>query len=131
MSKENLELVRQGYASWTAHRSLDFDLLDADIEWNPTTLLDGGVVRRGHDGVRNWFRQMDEIWEDMWWDVERLHDAGAQVVAITRAHTRGRGSGAITEIRMATVWTISHGKAVRLETYMDPAQALVAVGLSE
>jgi ketosteroid isomerase-like protein len=55
VSQENVELVRQGYASWVAHRSLDFDLLDQDVEWNTATLLDGGVMLRGHDGVRDWF----------------------------------------------------------------------------
>ena len=79
----NVELVRKGYDSWLARRSLDFDLLDAEIEWRTADLLDGGVVLHGHEGVRKWFRQMDQIWEDMWWDVERLDDVGDQVLAIS------------------------------------------------
>jgi ketosteroid isomerase-like protein len=131
MSQENIDAVRRGYDSWRDRRSLDFDLLDLNIEWRTADLLDGGVVLHGHEGVRNWFRQMDQIWDDMWWDVERLGDAGDQVVAITRAHARGRDSGAMTELVIGTVWTIRDGKAVRVETYMDPADALEAVGLSE
>ena len=131
MSQENIEAVRRGYDSWRNRRSLDFELLDPDVEWRTADLLDGGVVLRGHDGVREWFRQMSEIWDDMWWDVERLNDVGDQVVALTRAHARGRDSGAMTELVIDAVWTIRDGRAVRVETYMDPADALRAVGLAE
>jgi ketosteroid isomerase-like protein len=131
MSQANVDLVRAGYASWVAQRTVDFDLLDPDIEWRTADLLDGGVTLRGHEGVRAWFRQMDNIWDEMWWEVEHLHDVGEQVVAITRAHARGRDSGAVTELTIGTVWTVRNGKAIRVETFMDPAAALAAVGLSE
>ena len=32
---------------------------------------------------------------------------------------------------MGTVWTIRDAKAIRVETYLNPADALEAVGLSE
>jgi ketosteroid isomerase-like protein len=131
MSQENVNAVREAYESWTAHRSVNFDLLDPEVEWNTASTLDGGVVLHGHDGVRDWFRQMDAIWDDVWWDVERLHDLGDRVLAITRATARGRESGAMVEMMIGTIWTLSDGKVVRVETYMDPAQALDAVGLSE
>jgi ketosteroid isomerase-like protein len=131
MSRENLEIVRQAYESWSATRSLNLDLLDPEVEWNTANTLDGGAVLHGHEGVREWFRQMERVWEDMWWEIERVHDLDDRVLAITRATARGRGSGVAVEMRIATVWTLKGGKVTKVETYMDPDDALEAVGLSE
>ena len=128
MSQQNLEAVRSAYDAWNTDRSLKFELLDPEVEWNTATTLDGGAVLHGHEGVQEWFGQMKRIWEDMWWEIERLRDLGDRVLAVTRATARGRGSGVPVEMTIATVWTFRDDKVIKVETYMDPEDALEAVG---
>ena len=54
-----------------------------------------------------------------------------EVVVFLRFRGRARGSDAELEAPMAHVWTIRDGKATRLRQFLDRAQALEAVGLSE
>ncbi len=128
MSQQNLDAVRSAYDAWNTDRSLKFELLDPEVEWNTASTLDGGAVLRGHEGVQEWFGQMERIWEDVWWEIERLRDLGDRVLAVTRATARGRGSGVPVEMTIATVWTFRDHKVIKVETYMDPEDALEAVG---
>ena len=73
-----------------------------------------------------------EAFEDYRPLIERLIDAGDQVVTLAIESGRGRGSGAeVQSARTAHVWTLRSGKAVRLDLYNDRAKALKALGLEE
>jgi hypothetical protein len=64
--------------------------------------------------------------------VEELIDAGDQVVSVGTSHARGKGSGVVVDVEhAATVWTIRHGKIVRVALHKSRAEALDAVGLWE
>ncbi len=59
-------------------------------------------------------------------------DAGDKVVTLAIEHGRGRASGATVEARRtAHVWTMRANKAIRVDLFLDRAQALEAAGLSE
>ena len=62
---------------------------------------------------------------------EELISVDAKVVALVRRVGRGKTSGAQGEISMAMVWTVRDQAITRLEFFLDRAQALEAVGLSE
>ena len=64
---------------------------------------------------------------------EKFIDAGDdRVLVFSREGERGRGSGAeVVTQPTAHVWTIRNGKAIRLSSYWERADALEAVGLSE
>ena len=64
--------------------------------------------------------------------MEELLDADDKVVTLAIEHGRGRASGATVEARRtAHVWTMRANEAVRLDLYLDRANALAAVGLRE
>jgi ketosteroid isomerase-like protein len=76
--------------------------------------------------------QVYEAFEDYRPEVEDLLDAGDKVITLAIEHGRGRGSGARVEARRtAHVWTMRTNKAIRLDLYLDRAEALEAVGLGE
>ena len=76
--------------------------------------------------------QVYEAFEDYRPEVDELLDAGDKVVTLAIEHGRGRASGATVEARRtAHVWTMRANKAVRLDLYLDRANALAAVGLRE
>jgi ketosteroid isomerase-like protein len=62
---------------------------------------------------------------------EELIPVDDKVVALVRWIGRGKTSGAQGEITMAMVWTVRDQAITRLEFFLDRAQALQAVGLSE
>jgi ketosteroid isomerase-like protein len=77
------------------------------------------------DALANWAGQ----WEDFHQDVERIIDAGDQVVGLVCHHGRGKQSGAPVELRLGYVHTIKDGKSVRWEMFGTWSEALKAAGL--
>ena len=132
MSEENVEAVRRGYAAWL-EGGVDaiIPLLDPEIRWSQDPSFPGAKTYVGHEGVREWDAWLDESFEERRVEVERLIDGGDRVMALVVVHTRGRGSGAETRTPMAHLWTLRNGMGVRVQFYLDRAEALEAAGLSE
>jgi ketosteroid isomerase-like protein len=62
-------------------------------------------------------------------ETDRFVDAGAPVVAVGTVPGIGGGSGADVRVPIAFVCTLEDGKIVRVEEYLNPSEALAAVGL--
>jgi ketosteroid isomerase-like protein len=108
--------------------------LDPEVEWHPALLasLEGRpTVYRGHEGVREWFRDIEELFEELQTEFSEIRDLGDRLIAIGTIRTRGRASGAKTESPIAYVTEYKDGKAIRIWTYLDPKEALEAAGLRE
>ena len=135
MSQENVEIIRRMYQRWLQQDPALFDAFDQDIELHPDPAADWVGVNdtyRGHDGVRRYMAQVYEAFEDYRPEVEDLLDGGDKVVTLAIEHGRGRSSGAAVEARRtAHVWTMRAGRAIRLDLYLDRAEAFEATGLSE
>ena len=50
---------------------------------------------------------------------------------MTRVTGRGRGSGVAVDQRFVQVWTLRDEAVTRIESYLNPAEALEAAGLPE
>ena len=136
MSEENVEIFRRSDEAFNAG---DIDawleeFIDPEIEWHsalPGLLTQGGTVYRGHDGVREMLREIADVLDAITPEYSEIHDAGDRVVAIGRLHTRGKASGAETDVPFALVGDYRDGKTVRVRTYLNAKEALEAAGLSE
>jgi ketosteroid isomerase-like protein len=107
---------------------------DPDVEWHPAMLasLEGQpTVYRGHEGVREWFRDMEEAFGDLQTEFSEIRDLGNRIFAIGRIRTRGEASGAETESPIAYLVEYKNAKATCIRTYLDPKEGLGAAGLSE
>ncbi len=134
MSQENVEIVRQIYEAAAGHNAERiFALYDPDVELDASCLeavwMSG--VYRGHQGLRDFFREWNEAWEGVDYSYEELIDAGAQVVSIVTRHAVGRASGIELERPFALVWTVRNARVVRVEWFLSRAEAVEAAGLSE
>ena len=132
MTSTNVEFVRRGYQLFNEGRLEDaLEGFDPDIEWSgPDLLPEGDRVYRGPEGVAQFWGAWREIFDDFRIEIEEMIDAGDRVVAMVRVSGRGKDSGAqVATPSFPHVWTIAHGKAVRMEMLPDRATALVAVGL--
>jgi len=131
VSQENLALIRRCVtARDPGSYAAVARLIDPEVVVDLSVRPDGRVYRgrrKAFEALRSWV----DRWEDYSYEVERLIDAGDQVVVLFRETGRGKESGVASEIVGATVWTVADGKVVHTKTYTDRREALEAVGLSE
>jgi ketosteroid isomerase-like protein len=131
MSQENVDRLR---AVWDAWNQGDFDLsmLDPEVIFEETVLPDeAGETYRGHEGVLRAWRRWTEAWEEFTTELEQIVDAGERLVVICTVHLRGKHSGAPVTLRYAYLYTLRDGKVIHIRSYLNPADALEAAGLSE
>ena len=136
MSQENVGVVRLVYEAVARRDTASvLALYDPDIEIDssriPEAQLTGRSVIRGHEALRELFREWSEAWESVEDDCEELIDAGERVISVVVRRGRGRASGAETTALRVCVWTIRDGKVLRVVWFPTREEALKAVGLSE
>lgn len=125
MSRGNVEIVEEIHRRLNARESTR-GLVDENLEYvNPPDAIETGTLH-GHSALR----KVLEVYPDFRFDVERVVDAGDDVVVVGLV-TATSPSGVPTEDRQVYVWTVKHGHAVRFRWFRDSAQAFQAVGLDE
>lgn len=133
MTEENVDIVRAAFdATQRRDRDAFRRLYHPDIEWEDVGRLWGDWgTRRGLDDLRDAFLTYFAAWEQPAFELERIVDAGDQVVAFVRASGRGRESGLVIDQVIPQVWTLRSGRVVRVRAYREEAEALEAAGLRE
>ncbi len=135
MSQENVEAFKRFLDAYN-RRDVEAMLegLDPEVEYHaalPMLLGGEATVYRGHEGVRRLFGEIYDAFDEIHVWYSEVRDLGDRVVAIGHIRMRGKGSGAETESPAAVVIDNRDGKAVRVQTYLDPQEALDDTGLSE
>jgi ketosteroid isomerase-like protein len=142
MSEENVKLARDVFLAASRGGALDaldqdaleraFKLFHPEIEIREDPRFPEAGVFRGQNAVRSYFAQFTEQFDEFRFDFEDVLDAGGdRMVLLFHLHGRGKDSGAVFEERPAWVQTIRDGRVVRIEAYLDRADALEAAGLRE
>jgi ketosteroid isomerase-like protein len=131
VSRENVEAARR-ILDALSRREVDelLNLSRPDARWRSffAAFLEGGEYQ-GHDGLRQYMRDLREAFEYLRADVRDLLDAGDLVVGLGTIHYRGRGSGVETESAAGWVFRFAEGKLLQFRAFRDPEQALERVGL--
>jgi ketosteroid isomerase-like protein len=135
MSQENVHAFKRGLEAGNRGdvETLQ-EVLDPEVAWHSALhALMGGeaTVYRGHDGVRELFRDLNEAFGEMHIEISEIRDLGERLVAIGRTRVRGKASGADVESPIAFVTEVKNGKTISIRGYLDPKEALQAAGLSE
>ena len=135
MSQENVEIFKRAF---DAINRRDAEALvaelDPEVEWHPAILMAIGgkqTVYRGHEGVREWLRDLYETLSEFQAEYPEIRDLGDRTVAIGCVRARGRASEVEIESPHATVAEFKNGKGIRIRTFLDPKDALESVGLRE
>ena len=128
-----MEIVKRSFAA-IASGDLDglLSLYDPAVQFSPLTgtrVESGGY--RGHQGVRDYFAEIDEIWDEMRPHADQVRTVGDQVVVIGGCAVRGRASGAVTDAPLAWVITLRDGKITSHRGFRTADEALEAAGLRE
>jgi ketosteroid isomerase-like protein len=129
VSMEAMAVVEQFTAGLAEGGEVRWDLIDPDIDIVDHDIPDADNYR-GHAGLRKWLQDWGSAWES--WEVEagELIDADGFVVAVFTMVARGKGSGASTRRRNATVNTVRNGRVSRIDYYTTEEEALAAAGLA-
>jgi ketosteroid isomerase-like protein len=137
MSEENVEVVRQLYDAYERDDlATVYSIFDEEVEWDiaRSPLADLGLapIYRGHEGVRQFWREWFAVWGRVEFSYDEFIDAGEKVLVVLRQRMRGKLSG--IELSMDSyvqAWTLSEGKVARMEFFPTREDALKAAGLSE
>jgi ketosteroid isomerase-like protein len=135
MSLENVEAFKRGLEAGNRDDvETLLEELDPEVEWHSALhALMGGeqTVFRGHDGVREMFRDLNEAFDEIHIEISEIRDLGDRLVASGRTHARGEASGADVESPIALVTEFNNGKATSIRAYLDPKEAFEATALRE
>jgi ketosteroid isomerase-like protein len=135
MSQENVEAFKRALE---ANNRSDYDALlqefDPDVEWHGVMgVMFGGeaAVFRGHAGVLEYLRDLDEGFTVRDIQGSEFRDMGERIVVLGHARGRGRESGIELDSQYGAVAEFREGKIFRYTDYFDHRQALEAAGLRE
>jgi ketosteroid isomerase-like protein len=129
---ENVELVLRGVAVMNRGDAEAFiALCDARFEMWLLGVVGEPVHYLGADGVSQFFRDMSQSWADWGFEVEEARDLGERVLITGRQRGRGRVSGVEVDSPRACVLEVRDGLVTELRYFIEPADALKAVGLEE
>ena len=135
MSEENVEAFRRGIAAMNRGDIEGMlDVCDPQVEWRDAinTMFGGeATIYRGLDAVRDLFGDLYGSFTKIDADYSDVRSMGEHVLGLGQLRMLGRESGAETESPVAALTTWRNGRAIRVLTYLDHAEALEAAGLSE
>jgi ketosteroid isomerase-like protein len=133
MSQENVEIVKRA-TEFLERRDWHgmTDLFDPNVELYGTVggLEEDKILRGLSEIIRAFETENDEVWDEHRIEPQEFIDAGDRVVVLQREYQRSK-SGAELVIDTATILDLMDGRIVRMQGYMNPAEALEAAGLTE
>jgi ketosteroid isomerase-like protein len=132
MSEKNVENVRRGIDAWN-RGDLDEWLAGfaPEAELHTTALFPDRGVYRGRAGLEQYWGEIRQDIEEIDLSISDLRATGDRVAFAVMGRGRGKLSKVPVERPIWFVATLRDGLAVRVDTYVDPKEALEAAGLSE
>jgi ketosteroid isomerase-like protein len=135
MSRENVEAFRRAIDAYN-RRDIDafLEIFDPMVETHPLTLAmfgQEGTVYQGHEGIRQFIRDVDEALREMQVELLDIRDLGERIVASGRLRACGRASGAEIESPIGWLVDFKNERVIRMRDYLDFKEALEAAGLRE
>jgi ketosteroid isomerase-like protein len=137
MSQENVELAQAALAAFV---EVDEGLVDPqrleeffipDVITTFSGFMQEELTLRGFDEFLRFRATWMEPYDDWSYGVEKILDAGNQVVVTLRQRGKPRGSGSWVEMHYGLVYSVEAGLIRRVQFYETPAKALEAAGLRE
>jgi ketosteroid isomerase-like protein len=124
----DIEVVKAMFAAFAA-RDLEtvLTLADPDIEFTAVTgeLAGRTDPYRGHEGMRAYFRDVAEVWEELRLTPREFRPAGDLVLVTGKVSARSR----VRTVSGSTgwIWKVRDGKVVYGKVYASAADAIAAL----
>jgi ketosteroid isomerase-like protein len=100
------------------------ELCTPEIEFDWSRRLLDPTITRGYDGIRQFFEEVDGIFDQIVFEEEEILELGDAVLVVSTGRFRGRASGVDVTAHGAILWTIRDGKLARFRFYQTKEDAL-------
>ena len=124
----DLEVVRATFAAFAA-RDLEavLALCAPDVEFTAVTGEHAGRTEpyRGHDGLRQYFRDVAAVWEELRLTPRDFRASGDRILVTGRVSARSR-SRTVTG-STGWIWRVRDGKVTYVRVYPSAADAIAAL----
>ena len=129
----NAEIVRSGYEHFAATGDMHSEIAAPDFVWDMSHFSGWPEEQTydGIDGARTFIQRWSEAWNEWEIEIQSLHEAGDQVLAIMHQSGQSKEGGLSVEMTFAMLWTLRDGMEVKMEMYSDPEAAIRASGLQD
>ena len=107
------------------------EVCDAEIEIHSVFSAVGGALYRGHDGARQWLRDIAEAWTAFHVDGEAYFDLADQTLAFVVLRGQGSVSGVDVVMPYAQVMRWRGGRCHWFKAYAHRDDALGELGIEE
>jgi ketosteroid isomerase-like protein len=128
LTERNVALVRRAYESASTEgfdEGAALELIAEDVVIRDRPEAPDPQTYHGLAGVQAALDSSDESFEEFALEPTDVIGVGtSHVVVVLKMSGRGRGSGVPVEETIAHLWTMRDGKAVEMQVYSDPADAL-------
>jgi ketosteroid isomerase-like protein len=126
MATSRLQLLEQAA---DAYNRRDPDawvaLWSPDCEWHPflTARVEGDPGYHGHNGMRAWFEDIDEMFSEMHVELGEFREVGDRLLVLGQMNATGRASGAEVNSEVAWVMEMRDEKLRRGWAFMSHQEA--------
>jgi ketosteroid isomerase-like protein len=126
---DDVRLVREWFEGFE-RAELGLDICHPEIEIRNWAEFPITGPYRGHEGVRRWWDDIDEAFDDLQWELLEVTDVGdGRVVTVQRFRGHFRLTGLETDFAWGAVITVRDGKIAAAHGYPSPRRAKDAAGL--
>lgn len=128
MASANIEIIRRGLDAYNrGDVEAVLETADPDIEFMPLRSLVVGGSYRGHEGIRRYFEDLDDEWENFSIGNEEIRERENSVLLLGEFSATGRASGMEMRSPVAWLFELRAGKVVRMQAYSSQEEALRAL----
>jgi ketosteroid isomerase-like protein len=133
MFREDVERLRGAYEAFNEGGGVEaiLERLGHEFQVRDRESSPDRETRYGREGIKQLFDSYMEAFDALRLEPDEFIDAGDQIVVSLRQRVRGKGSGAEVVGRIAHVWTMRGGAALRLRIFSDKERALEALEAEE
>ena len=124
---ERIQVIESLLAGYR-RRSVDemVEHVTVDVEWRPLVTAADGRVFRGPDGVRQWYRELLDSFDEVTAWVDEHSPIGDRLLTRGRLRSSGRMSGATIDQAVTWLWDFRGDAVRRMEVFGNHDEALAA-----
>ena len=109
-----------------------FEFLAPEIELHEDPRFPEGGVYRGHDALRRYTEHFTESFAEFFFEsAEFRRVPDGRILSEFQLRMRGKESGVTVEESPAWLYTVEDGSIVRIEAFLDRAEAHAAAGIGQ
>jgi ketosteroid isomerase-like protein len=123
--RQNIEAIKRAYAEAGKGNMAEMEeIVHPEVVLRDRPESPDPRTYHGHAGLTQALESSDESFESFSLEPEEFIAEGDHVIVVLTMRGTGRGSGVPVEERIAHQWLVRDGKAVAMQVYSNPVDAI-------